>query len=646
MTPKSYSERKREEQVAAKNETVGIILTIVSAFVLLCLFTRNLVLGVIGSAISGFLLGFIGYFAYPLFLFLLLLGVLKIKNMSVTAGKKTIFAIVLTVFCALLIAHFATSAKYMGNGYGSYLSSCFTGKDTVGGLLLGIVSYLFYALLKSVFSYVLLSVALVASIVWLVSLLANDKTIKRTASKTKTIKSTHYTIPTTNHTTSGGLFVGQIVKNETNYSSTEGSFDEMKEEEYTKPDYEPELTEDEYKRLRSREILFGQTSGFTYSPLPQKAVSAPDVRRQTPTPKSTMPEVPMPAPKNFEYNYVEGEIINGDAVSEASLKSGSIESKEETPIVQSQAPTYSTPAPEQKKEESVYFNASPIINGDYYARDKVNSQFYVEQTAVESIGEEEETEESVQEQVESNFYAEESEQITEQMVEKETASFSSYDYSYQEESYQEEEDEDNSYEEFSAESEPIVSSVEETQTFEQYDESEQSEEEIIDEKEIDELYDSEEIEDEQTEEDFVEEEQDDFDDEEIVEEEQDDFDAYEELTQEIFDDEYEPQADSETEMIDDEEKRAQELSARFDATTSFNIIDEVEDLSETGFSNDNDTTGYYSQIDVPVKPIEPVKPVVEEVKPVSFEERVDNIDRKINGTSAKGQKPLAETNGY
>ena len=80
LTPKKYSERKRDERKASNDETTGIILVILSAFFLLCLFTKDLILGFIGTAVANLFLGIIGYLSYPILLYLLVLGILKIKG--------------------------------------------------------------------------------------------------------------------------------------------------------------------------------------------------------------------------------------------------------------------------------------------------------------------------------------------------------------------------------------------------------------------------------------------------------------------------------------------------------------------------------------------------------------------------------------
>ena len=628
MTPKSYSERKREERAAANNEFTGVVFTILSAFVLLCLFTRDLILGVIGGAISGFLLGFIGYFSYPLFLFLLVVGVLKIKNRQVTASAKTIVLIVLSVFLALSIAHLASSAKHIGNGYGAYLSASFESKDTVGGLLFSIVTYAFYKLFKFVASYIILSILLLLSVAFLASSLmsAKNKSAKRSIKKSKFIKTTHSTGSAVLPSSNGGLFVGQIVKALQTQGTDEESFDDMEETTYPIEDerpYSPEMPEEEYKRLRSREILFGQAEGFSYSQLPSKAVSAPDVKRSQSPVRKAMPAVPIPAPKDFEYNYVEGEIINGDAVSEAALRkeieAPAVEESEKqfvalTPKVDSVTPSAPTP-------QETYFNDAPIINGDYYAQDKSAAQFYFERPVVEEAPTQDTNFDVVDESVASDY------QTYDETNESELSTSDEY-------IAEEVIDETVFYEE------PTTSPIVDF-TFDEETEADNNEEPLFEDLV------SEEVDEEDETVDYT-------DEEELFEEEttSNSYDEeYEELTQEIIEEDSFEETDveeivenetivddSSSEFVaeeDDEAKRARELSARFDATTtSFNIVEEVEDKSETHFDNPNDTTGYYKTVSASIAPVAPPKP--------TFESRVEDIDKKINSTFTSGSKPIAE----
>ena len=125
MSPKKYSERKREEREAANSEAVGVILIIVSAFLLLCMITGGLILGDIGRAISNIFLGILGYFTFPLLLFTLILGIMKVQKRKVYVRAAIIVCIAVIVLTVVLIAQLGTSSKYLAcAGSGGVFSVC------------------------------------------------------------------------------------------------------------------------------------------------------------------------------------------------------------------------------------------------------------------------------------------------------------------------------------------------------------------------------------------------------------------------------------------------------------------------------------------------------------------------------------------
>ena len=133
MPAKKYSERKREEREAANSEAAGVILIIISAFLLLCMLTRGLILGDIGRAIANVLTGVIGYVTYPLLLFMLILGILKVQKRKLSVRVRYAVWVSVIAFAIICIAHLATSYAYMGNGFNSYASEVYSNKNTVGG---------------------------------------------------------------------------------------------------------------------------------------------------------------------------------------------------------------------------------------------------------------------------------------------------------------------------------------------------------------------------------------------------------------------------------------------------------------------------------------------------------------------------------
>lgn len=154
---------KKESDVFSK-ETIGMVLILFSTLALVCLFTRELVFSAVGQAVNGFLFGVFGWFAFPLFVWLIVMGVYLVCGRTLpVSGKNRLFSY-LTVVLAFLLIHAITSASMIGEGYGAYLSACYAAGDggvataTGGGWLFGLLDGLFLSLITPVGSYVLLSV--------------------------------------------------------------------------------------------------------------------------------------------------------------------------------------------------------------------------------------------------------------------------------------------------------------------------------------------------------------------------------------------------------------------------------------------------------------------------------------------------------
>lgn len=652
MTPKKYSERKRDEQRAAHDETVGIILIIVSAFLLFCMITQDLILGVIGSALCNLFLGIIGYSAYPIFLYLLVYGILKIKGRKITASTSLVVGVILSLLSVALIAHLATSSNYLGS-FSRYLSGVYYGKDTVGGLFFGLITYLFEVIFGVVVSYVVYSLVLIFGLFLIVRAIGGGDAIS-----TDNLKKTIRQKKTNAHRSegaqlvpqkSGGLFVGNIIKSKPQQTSSEGTFDQLKENETDYTAYDPEMPEEEYRRKRAREILFSGTENFTFS-MPAKAVSTPDVKRESKpaTPKYSMPEVHIPKPKNFEYNYIEGEIINGDALSEAKSAQDKLENQvkaeDTTQYVQ-----YTSSTLYGNEQDDAPIVPGPIVNGDLFVAGKgappIDEKYY-EPIDYNTVSTENDTVESTQnEQPEQEEYYD----FSVQNNQEQTYVSPEFDESEQENDFgvssydeietPEENDDVYSYQEETAydDNEGIVNGDE----FEQNQDGE-FELEPVQKSEQENVYDDfsrlEVFDDEEDERIEAVSDEDGIDQEELSDDGgliiTDDTSLYDELTQEDEQFEVEPENEfvSFEPIANEQEEKAKELSDKFDATTtSFNIVDEVEDLSETGFSNENDSTGYYNQVEAPVSKPTSITP--------SFEKRVDELEKNIRPVAPKKVAP-------
>jgi DNA segregation ATPase FtsK/SpoIIIE-like protein len=155
---KEKPKNKKESELVTK-ESLCAVCALFSAVALLILFTRTLIFGIIGGAIHSFLVGVLGYFAYPVMLGVLYLSVTQLMEKRFVKNRKAGVFIALTVFCIAFIIHTATTYSWDLDGY---ISACyFAGanfpKATVTGWLGGIFVFLMVKLTTRVGTIVIFS---------------------------------------------------------------------------------------------------------------------------------------------------------------------------------------------------------------------------------------------------------------------------------------------------------------------------------------------------------------------------------------------------------------------------------------------------------------------------------------------------------
>lgn len=384
MAPKKYTERKREEMDSAGGEITGVVLILVSAFFLLCLSLGKYVLGDIGVAISNVLKGVFGYFVFPLTVITLILGIMKVAHRSVTAKPRYIVGTIVTVFAVVTIAHIAASRGQIGGTFGEYETWLYH-NASVGGALLGVIAYCLVHIFTEAFTYILLALAAIVAVCAMAGLFDGLPFVKRRAvRKKKEAKKTGYAknyapAESAFTPTSGGLFVGEIYRRDDGRSDS-GRFDDLGESDA--PQEEPPQSYEENSTQRARRILFGG-SPEAYRPyddfLPGKATSEPDIKYEPPAapaaPTATVPDVPVPPAKEFEHNFVAGEIINGEELSAKINEEREKKNREHTvaygdsPAEPAQpvnaVPVQPMPA-EPQPVQPAPTNQQPIVNGDMY----------------------------------------------------------------------------------------------------------------------------------------------------------------------------------------------------------------------------------------------------------------------------------------
>lgn len=147
-------------------ETLGVVLVLFSTLVFVCLITREKVFAAPGKFINEFFLGCFGYFAYILALYGAFSGVLLVIGKKIKLSGKKKFIFIAGMLVLALLVHAITMHDYSELSYGEYLSLSYTLADggvstcSGGGVITGLLAYVFTLLLTNVGAYVILGILL------------------------------------------------------------------------------------------------------------------------------------------------------------------------------------------------------------------------------------------------------------------------------------------------------------------------------------------------------------------------------------------------------------------------------------------------------------------------------------------------------
>ena len=151
---KSSQQSLKAEPQQAK--TAGLILSGISLLITICLTFS------FPKFLTNFIYGVFGLSSYAIFSFLLIVGISLITNKKLIKNVKYFIYIICTVVCVLLFLHIILSKNALAtSNFNDYISYCYSFKNTIGGVTLGLLSYVFYTLLKTVGACVLVAIMIV-----------------------------------------------------------------------------------------------------------------------------------------------------------------------------------------------------------------------------------------------------------------------------------------------------------------------------------------------------------------------------------------------------------------------------------------------------------------------------------------------------
>ncbi len=422
------AQKRQQKKNRADNEIFGIILIMVSVFFLLCL-TIKKILGDISLFINSVVIGTLGFMAYPLFLVMLLCGIAVCQKRKANIRGKYLAGIISISVFAVLILQLATSSQYLDGGFYGYISGVYK-SFTAGGVLFGVFAYAVQSVVTPVFAYVVfaLGIALTATLLsWdkLKNSIGREQVKKEIKKKYEPAATPEYKSTAFENTHNGdrGLFVNTIIpQTAKTYESAQSSFNALPQtpkinniQTYSEPvkqepgfiPYSEPAKDDKRTRMRNlfNEIKntqaqpFAGSTGSQYSstaaqytpPTPPLITTQPDIKTIQPSVENARPpkilhfeeaglqRVTIPPTKDFSDKIVEGHIINGDELSKR-LAEERAPLKEERPAFdfgdfdkrKSEPVSAAGKAflQEDKPEEPQEDTRPPIMNGDYFKFEK------------------------------------------------------------------------------------------------------------------------------------------------------------------------------------------------------------------------------------------------------------------------------------
>ena len=148
-------------------ELWGMIITLFSLFIVFFLFTGGSIFYPFGLYVQTFMLGVFGFFAYPLLVFIFVVGIMLTIGKKISNARSVLNSILVAlVLCmAFSIVHLATRpiagsfSEYVSSAYNSASNGVFS--STFGGAFFAMIVFGLSKLLSTFGAYVAFSVVIV-----------------------------------------------------------------------------------------------------------------------------------------------------------------------------------------------------------------------------------------------------------------------------------------------------------------------------------------------------------------------------------------------------------------------------------------------------------------------------------------------------
>ena len=125
MDNNKTTKKSENKSVIFTKETFGVVTVLFASLCLVCLITGDKVFSAPGLAVSSFMFGAFGYFAYAVNVYAFILGVEMITGKKLPLGVKSIVLIALVFVLSAMLAHIISMGGDI-ESYGEYLALSYT----------------------------------------------------------------------------------------------------------------------------------------------------------------------------------------------------------------------------------------------------------------------------------------------------------------------------------------------------------------------------------------------------------------------------------------------------------------------------------------------------------------------------------------
>ncbi|MCH5162363.1 MAG: hypothetical protein J1G38_02600 [Clostridiales bacterium] len=149
--------KKRYKSNNDNHDLLGVVLIIVSVFLLLCIVIPP-ILSVVSEAIFSVVLGIFGIAAYPGLVALLTWGIMLVLRWKHDAPSvKNSVCIALLIFCAATIFQLASTHAFLDQNYTAYIADTYSVKYSFGGIVMGTIAFGLQHVITEAGCYILFS---------------------------------------------------------------------------------------------------------------------------------------------------------------------------------------------------------------------------------------------------------------------------------------------------------------------------------------------------------------------------------------------------------------------------------------------------------------------------------------------------------